>query len=74
MKKLFFAAIALSIVSLSACHYGQDEAKQTLERNEQYKSEKADYSINRAGEGGQSSSTTEEAAPAPVADSTAAAH
>ncbi|MCU0442909.1 MAG: hypothetical protein MUE96_10970 [Bacteroidia bacterium] len=43
---LSFAAFAFSIAS---CHYGQDEAKQTLERNEQYKSEKAEYSVNRAG-------------------------
>lgn len=50
MKKLFAAAIV--VTSLSACHYGQDEAKQTLERNELYKTEKADYSVNRAGEYG----------------------
>jgi hypothetical protein len=45
---LSFAALA---VSLASCHYGQNEAKETLERNEQYKTEKADYSVNRAGNG-----------------------
>jgi hypothetical protein len=50
MKKIL--AAALFIVSLTACHYGQDEAKQTLERNELYKTEKADFSVNRAGEYG----------------------
>lgn len=50
MKKLFAAAIV--IASLSACHYGQNEAKETLQRNEEYKNEKADYSVNRAGEYG----------------------
>ena len=50
MKKTL--AAALVIASLSACHYGQDEAKQTLERNELYKTEKADYSVNKAGEYG----------------------
>ncbi|TAE87404.1 MAG: hypothetical protein EAY81_04170 [Bacteroidetes bacterium] len=42
---------------MSACHYGQDEAKQTLERNEKYKTEKAEYSINRAGEYGNPNNT-----------------
>lgn len=50
MNKLF--ATLVVITSLSACHYGQDDAKQTLERNEQYKTEKAEYSVNRAGEYG----------------------
>jgi hypothetical protein len=51
MKKtaLSLLSIAVLAISLTSCHYGQDEAKETLERNEQYKSEKADYSINRAG-------------------------
>ncbi len=56
MKKIL--ASALVIVSLSACHYGQDEAKQTLERNELYKTEKADYSVNKAGEYGNPNETT----------------
>jgi hypothetical protein len=50
MKKL--AIVLLSAVSLAACHYGENEAKQTLQRNEEYKSEKTDYSINKAGEYG----------------------
>lgn len=48
MKKLI--ASAFVIASLSSCHYGQDEAKKTLERNEKYKNEKAEFSVNRAGE------------------------
>ena len=46
MKKLFIA-IAFA-ATFSACHYGTAEAQKTLETNEQYKSEKADYSVNRA--------------------------
>ena len=46
MKKLFIA-IAVT-ATFSACHYGTAEAQKTLETNEQYKSEKADYSVNRA--------------------------
>jgi hypothetical protein len=50
MKKIL--AASLVIASLSSCHYGQDEAKETLERNELYKTEKTDYSVNKAGEYG----------------------
>jgi hypothetical protein len=50
MKKL--AIVLLSAVTLAACHYGENEAKQTLQRNEEYKSDKKDYSINKAGEYG----------------------
>lgn len=46
MKKILVAFAFAA--SLSACHYGTDEAQKTLKANEQYKSEKADYSINRA--------------------------
>ncbi len=49
MKKLALAIAAVSLLALASCHYGQEEAKETLERNEQYKGEKADYSVNRAG-------------------------
>lgn len=46
MKKMLLAfAVAATI---SACHYGVEEAKNTLDANEQYKSDKADYSVNRA--------------------------
>lgn len=60
MKKTAFSlfTIAALAISLASCHYGQDEAKQTLERNEQYKSEKADYSINRAGGDAKAESAT----------------
>ncbi len=50
MKKILAAVLVIAL--LSACHYGQDEAKQTLERNELYKTEKTDYSVNKAGEYG----------------------
>ena len=65
MKKILVAFAVLA--SLSACHYGTEEAKKTLETNEQYKSDKADYSVNRA-------NVKAEASPeaAPVADSAAA--
>ena len=66
MKKLIVSAFVL--VTISACHYGQDEAKKTLERNEQYKNEKAEYSVNRAGEYGNANQTT---VAATVADTTA---
>jgi hypothetical protein len=69
MKKIL--ASALVIVSLSACHYGQDEAKQTLERNELYKTEKADYSVNRAGEYGNPNETTKSVVDTVVADTLA---
>ncbi|MES2689504.1 MAG: hypothetical protein V4658_03830 [Bacteroidota bacterium] len=47
MKKLVVSAFV--IASLASCHYGQDDAKKTLERNEEYKNENADFSVNRAG-------------------------
>ena len=49
MKKLAIAFATLSMFSLTACHYGQEEAKNTLKRNEEYKGDKAGYSVNRAG-------------------------
>lgn len=70
MKKLF--ASAFIIASLASCHYGQDDAKKTLERNEEYKNEHADYSVNRAGEysyEGQAKKTTDTVS-APVSDTT----
>jgi hypothetical protein len=68
MKKLAIAFATLSVFAITSCHYGQNEAKETLERNEQYKSEKADYSVNRAG----SEASKEEAPATPaVADTTA---
>ncbi len=65
MKKILVAFAFLA--SLSACHYGTEEAQKTLETNEQYKSDKADYSVNRA-------NVKAEVAPeaAPVADTAAA--
>lgn len=71
MRKYTIAALFLGALSFSACHYGVDEAKGSLERNEQYKGDKADYSVNRAGEGGKMNSEVKEEAPAPAADTTA---
>jgi hypothetical protein len=62
MQKLVLAISAVSLLVLSSCHYGQDEAKTTLDRNEQYKSEKSDYSVNRAG----GDATKEEVAATPA--------
>jgi phage protein D len=65
MKKAFFALAVVALFSVSACHYGQDEAKQTIQDNEKYKTENKDYSINRAGERGKkNNNATEVATPA----------
>ena len=68
MKNLVIAIATLSVFALTSCHYGETEASETIKRNEQYKSEKADYSVNRAG----GDAPKEEAAPAPVAADTTA--
>jgi len=46
MKKILVAFAFAA--SLSACHYGTNEAQKTIETNELYKTEQAGYSINRA--------------------------
>ena len=38
-------AAALFAVTFSACHYGQEEAEETVERNKKYKSES--YRVDR---------------------------
>jgi uncharacterized lipoprotein YehR (DUF1307 family) len=40
MKKLSIALALVISLSLTACHYGQDEAAKTLETNELYKGDK----------------------------------
>lgn len=50
MKKLLIAFVAVAL--LGACHYGQNEAEESLKRNDEYKSEKKEYSVHRAGEYG----------------------
>ncbi len=55
MKKLLASAIV--IASLTSCHFRQEEAKETLERNELYKTEKAEFSVHRAGEYGKPENT-----------------
>lgn len=57
--------------TFSACHYGTEEAQKTLETNEQYKSDKAEYSVNRANVAAPEATEAPAAAPA-AADSTAA--
>jgi hypothetical protein len=49
MKK--FLAVAFVAVSLTACHYGQEDAQKTLEANEKYKTDKAEFSTNRGNDG-----------------------
>ncbi|MCC7533794.1 MAG: hypothetical protein IT246_07635 [Bacteroidia bacterium] len=55
MKKLLIAFVAVSF--LGACHYGQKEAEESLKRNDEYKSEKKEYSVHRAGEYGYTNET-----------------
>ena len=60
MKKL---AIAFTfVISLTACHYGQEEAQKTLKTNELYKSDKQDYSTNRGNDGVRPSEETNKVA------------
>lgn len=51
MKKSILALAVLAFITISACHYGQDEAQKTLETNETYKGDKKDYSTNRGNDG-----------------------
>ncbi|MFA6259840.1 MAG: hypothetical protein WC760_00090 [Bacteroidia bacterium] len=68
MKSYLFAALFFATMLVSSCHYGQNEANGTLETNDQYKADKADYSVNRAGEGGKLNDEAKvEAAPADTA-------
>jgi hypothetical protein len=67
MKKILVAFAFAA--SLSACHYGVSEAEKTLETNDQYKSDKADFSVNRANV--KAEAATE--APVAVADTATAA-
>ncbi|MEI6508661.1 MAG: hypothetical protein WCO54_09240 [Bacteroidota bacterium] len=49
MKKIL--VVSLFAFALASCHYGQADAKKTLETNEQYKGDKSDYSTNRGNDG-----------------------
>jgi hypothetical protein len=71
MKKLSIAILFAATLAVSACHYGRNEAHETLERNEQYKNDNKDYSVNRAGEGGKMNESEPAAA---ATDSTAKAN
>jgi hypothetical protein len=53
MKKITLALLFISAITVTSCHYGQEEAAKTLERNELYKGDKSEYSVNRAGKGGE---------------------
>jgi len=48
MKKIAVLITLGFTLATGACHYGAEEAKNTLETNQEYKGEKSDYSINRA--------------------------
>jgi hypothetical protein len=61
MKNILTALLFVSALVVSSCHYGEEEAAKTLERNELYKGDKADFSVNRAGDG----AAAEESAEAP---------
>ncbi len=46
MKRLLVAVVFAA--TFSACHYGTNEAQNTLKANEQYKTDQAEFSVNRA--------------------------
>ncbi|MBP7512376.1 MAG: hypothetical protein KA981_10620 [Bacteroidia bacterium] len=71
MKKILFAFAFAA--SLSACHYGTEEAKNTLDDNAKYKSESADYSVNRANVKAEESAAPAAETPATPADTVVAA-
>jgi len=71
MKKLSIALALVISLSLTACHYGQDEAAKTLETNELYKGDKKDYSTNRGNDGIRPSKETNKVAGAETAVSPA---
>lgn len=71
MKKILFAFAFAA--SLSACHYGTEEAKNTLDDNAKYKSESADYSVNRANVKAEESAAPATETPATPADTVVAA-
>ncbi len=62
MKKLIIAFTFVASLSLTACHYGQEEAQKTLKANELYKSDKQDYSTNRGNDGVRPSEETNKVA------------
>ncbi len=62
MKKLTIALALVASLSLTACHYGQEEAAKTLETNELYKGDKKDYSTNRGNDGVRPSEETNKVA------------
>ncbi|MES2654988.1 MAG: hypothetical protein V4620_05325 [Bacteroidota bacterium] len=51
MKKLSIVLALVAGLSLTACHYGQEEADKTLKANDLYKGDKKDYSTNRGNDG-----------------------
>jgi hypothetical protein len=61
MKKIL-CLLAVSAF-LASCHYGVEEAHKTLNANETYKSDKKEYSVNRANPDGM-----EATAPSPASE------
>ena len=62
MKKLTIALALVAGLSLTACHYGVEEATKTLETNDLYKGDKKDYSTNRGNDGVRPSEETNKVA------------
>lgn len=67
MKKLSIVLALVAGLSLTACHYGQEEAEKTLKANDLYKGDKKDYSTNRGNDGVRPSEETNKVAGAEAA-------
>ena len=72
MKKLSIVLALVAGLSLTACHYGQEEADKTLKANDLYKGDKKDYSTNRGNDGVRLGEETNKVAGAEVSTETAA--
>lgn len=70
MKKLSIVLALVAGLSLTACHYGQEEAEKTLKANDLYKGDKKDYSTNRGNDGVRPSEETNKVAGAEAEVST----
>ena len=70
MKKLL--AIFIISAGLTACHYGTEEAQKTLDANEQYNTENAEYSVNRANVSAADEATPSDTVAATVVDTVTA--
>ncbi len=70
MKKLSIVLALVAGLSLTSCHYGQEEADKTLKANDLYKGDKKDYSTNRGNDGVRPSEETNKVAGAEAEVST----